>query len=172
MILIVISTTKMRASRSLMKMLLLITPYILKMYLNLSILVPCTCLFPSQEWHACTWGQWRIYLHYPSFLKGPIADYIRQRPSSGCNIQELDDDLEPSQFFYYARSVHYMIKRMEYNLNHGAGLNFGKGRHILLQPFIAERKPASYYNRTRRGLGYVTVGPKAHHSTFDDDQLM
>jgi len=39
---------------------------------------------------------------------------------------ELDDDLEHPQFFYNARSLHRMIKRMEYSLNRGEGLNFGK----------------------------------------------
>jgi len=40
---------KMRVSGSLIKMLLLITLCILKMYLNLSILVLCICLYPSQN---------------------------------------------------------------------------------------------------------------------------
>ena len=46
--------------------------------------------------------------------------------------RESDDDLEALQFFHYAWSTHYMMKRMGYNLNHGDGLNFGKGRHIPL----------------------------------------
>jgi len=46
--------------------------------------------------------------------------------------KESDDDLEPPQFFYYARSAHRMMKRMGHSLNRGDGLNFGKGRRISL----------------------------------------
>ena len=38
---------------ALMKMLLLIILYDLRMYLNMSTLVPCACLCPSQKWHVC-----------------------------------------------------------------------------------------------------------------------
>jgi len=41
------------ASGSLTKMLLLITLCVLRMYLNLSILVPYICFYPFQKWHAC-----------------------------------------------------------------------------------------------------------------------
>ena len=44
---------EMRVSGSLMKMLHLITLCVLRMYLNLSILVPWACLCPSQKWHTC-----------------------------------------------------------------------------------------------------------------------
>ena len=45
---------------------------------------------------------------------------------------------------------------MGYNLRQGDGLNFGKGRRIPLKPFVPKGKPPNYYDRTRRGLGYVT----------------
>ena len=45
--------TKIRARGSLTKLLLLIILYVLRVYLDLSILVPCTCLYPSWKWHAC-----------------------------------------------------------------------------------------------------------------------
>ena len=48
------------------------------------------------------------------------------------------------------------MERMGYNLRQGDGLNFGKGRRIPLQPFVPKGKPPNYYDRTRRGLGYVT----------------
>jgi len=50
-------------------------------------------------------------------------------------ITTFDDskkDLEPPQFFHYARSVHHMMKEMGYNFHRGEGLNFRKGRHIPL----------------------------------------
>ena len=62
---------------------------------------------------------------------------------------------------HYARSTYCMMKRMGYNLNRGDGLNFGKGPHILLQPFVLEGKPANYHVRTHRRLGYVTPLPQS-----------
>jgi len=47
-------------------------------------------------------------------------------------FRESDDDLEPPQFFHYARSAHCMMKRIGYSLNRGDGLIFGKGRRIPL----------------------------------------
>ena len=61
--------------------------------------------------------------------------------------------MKPPQFFYYARSAHRMMKEMGYNLRRGEGLNFRKGQHIPLQPFVPKGKPANYYDQTRR---YVT----------------
>ena len=62
-----------------------------------------------------------------------------------------------------------MIKRMGNNLNLGDGLNFGKGLRIPLQPFVLEGKPLNYYNRTRRGLGYVT--PPSQLESESDESL-
>jgi len=50
-----------------------------------------------------------------------------------------------------------MMKEMAYDLRCGEGLNFEKGWHISLQPFVRKRKPANYYDQTRRELGYVTL---------------
>jgi len=69
---------------------------------------------------------------------------------------DSDKDLEPSQFFHYARSAHCMMKEMGYDLHHGENLNFRKGRRIPLQPFVPKEKPANYDDQTRRGLGYFT----------------
>ena len=38
-----------------------------------------------------------------------------------------------------------------------------------MQPFISEEKPANYYDRTRRGLGYVT--PPSQSESKSDDSL-
>jgi len=35
-------------------------------------------------------------------------------------------------------------------------LNFGKGRRGLLRNFVPKGKPANYYDKTHKGLGYVT----------------
>ena len=69
---------------------------------------------------------------------------------------DSDEDLEPLQFFHYTRSAHRMMKEMGYDLHRGEGLNFGKGWHIPLQPFVPKGKPANYYDQTHRGLGYTT----------------
>ena len=45
---------------------------------------------------------------------------------------------------------------MGYSLQRGSGLNFGKGQSDFLRNFVPEGKPANYYSKTRRGLGYVT----------------
>jgi len=39
----------------------------------------------------------------------------------------LDEDLEPPQFFHYARSAHRIMKKMGYDLRRSEGLNFGRG---------------------------------------------
>ena len=54
-----------------------------------------------------------------------------------------------------------MIKKMGYNLNRGDGLNFDKRWCIPLQPFISEGKQANYYDRTCRGLRYITLPPQS-----------
>jgi len=45
---------------------------------------------------------------------------------------------------------------MRYSLQRGSGLNFGKERHDFLCNFVPKGKPANYYDKTCRGLGYVT----------------
>ena len=48
------------------------------------------------------------------------------------------------------------MRKMGYSLQRGNGLNFRKGRRDFLRNFVPKGKPANYYNKTRRGLGYVT----------------
>ena len=38
-----------------------------------------------------------------------------------------------------------MMKKMGYNLKHGKGLNFGKGRRSLLHNFVPRGKPFLLY---------------------------
>ena len=45
---------------------------------------------------------------------------------------------------------------MGYSLQRGNGLYFGKGRRGFLRNFVPKGKPANYYDKTRRRLGYVT----------------
>ena len=45
---------------------------------------------------------------------------------------------------------------MGYSLQRGNGLNFKKGRHDFLHNSVPKGIPVNYYDKTRRGLGYVT----------------
>ena len=56
---------------------------------------------------------------------------------------------------------------MGYNLHYGRGLNFEKGRRDLLRTFMLKGKPANYYNKTHRELGYVTSPTLLQ---FEDDK--
>jgi len=42
-------------------------------------------------------------------------------------VIDSSSDSEPPQFFHYARSMHHMMRKMGYNLQHENGLNFEKG---------------------------------------------
>ena len=85
-----------------------------------------------------------------SLLKGTNYQLYSQRPDSRPTSKESDNDLEPPQFFHYSWSANHKIKRIGY---HGDDLNFGKGRHIPLQPFMPKEKSANYYNCTRMKVG-------------------
>ena len=61
------------------------------------------------------------------------------------------------------------MKRIGYDLRHGDGFNFEKGRRIPLQPFVLKGKLANYYDQTRKGLGYVT--PPAQYESDIDGSL-
>jgi len=56
----------------------------LKMYL--SMLVPYTCLYQSQKWHACIYRTMKDMSSLFLLLKGPITNCIRQRPGSSPDI--------------------------------------------------------------------------------------
>ena len=46
---------------------------------------------------------------------------------------------------------------MGYDLTKGSGLNFDRGKRVLLRSFVPKAKNPDYYHKTRRGLGYVTT---------------
>ena len=60
---------------------------------------------------------------------------------------------------------------MGYNLKHGKGLNFKKGRRDFLRNFVPRGKPVNYYDNTRRGLGYVTATPPAMVQSEDNKPI-
>jgi len=63
------------------------------------------------------------------------------------------------------------MKKMGYNLKHGEGLNFEKGRRSLLRNFVPKGKPVNYYDSTRRGLGYVTPTPPVTIQFRNDEPI-
>jgi len=64
---------------------------------------------------------------------------------------DSSSDSDTPQFFHYARPAHYMMRKMGYNLQHGKGLNFGKGRRGFLRNFVPKGKPTNYYDNTHMG---------------------
>ena len=90
--------------------------------------------------------------------------------------KDSESENESPQFSYYEPNVLRMMKNMGYDLTNGLGLNFGKGRRILLRSFIPKGKIPDYYHRTRRELGYVSTpvpsasdseGPSGHNCSSD-----
>jgi len=71
--------------------------------------------------------------------------------------KDSESENESPQFSHYEPSVLRMMESMGYDLTNGPGLNFGKGRRILLWSFVSKGKTPDYYHRTRRGLGYVST---------------
>jgi len=84
---------------------------------------------------------------------------------------DSSSDSDTPQFFHYARSARHIMKKMGYDLKHGAGLNFGKGRRSLMRNFVPKGKPANYYDSTRRGLGYVTPTSSTTVQVKDDGPI-
>ena len=65
--------------------------------------------------------------------------------------EDLESETELSQFSPYKSNVLRMIEHIGYDLTSGLGLNFGKGRRILLLSFIPKGKAPDYYHQTRGG---------------------
>ena len=65
-----------------------------------------------------------------------------------------------------------MMRKMGYNLQHGKCLNFEKGRRDFLRNFMPKRKPANYYDKTHRGLGYVTPPTPTPFESEDNESIL
>ena len=61
------------------------------------------------------------------------------------------------------------MKKMGYDLKHGEGLNFGKGRRSMLRNFVPKGKSVNYC--TRRVLGYVTPASSAMVQVKGDEPI-
>ena len=92
----------------------------------------------------------------PPSKQGQLPIIFGRTQPRGPTVADSSSDSDTPQFFHYAQSARHIMKKMGYDLKHGAGLNFGKGRRVLMRNFVPKGKPANYYDSTRRGLGYVT----------------
>jgi len=61
--------------------------------------------------------------------------------------ESSEDDTESPEFSHYEPNVCRMMEKMGYDLTKRFSLNFGKGRRIVLQPFILKGKAPDYYHR-------------------------
>jgi len=159
MIIIVITPPKTRTSGSLMRILLLIILYVLRMYL--SMLGPYTCLYQSRKWHVCIYRTMKGLSSLPFLLRDNSPIVFGRGRAQALTSRESYDNLELPSFFHYAWSGHYMMKIMGYYLTGGDGLNFSKRRCIPMQSFVPEGKPPDYYDHTSKGLGYITPRPQS-----------
>ena len=63
------------------------------------------------------------------------------------------------------------MRKMVYNLQRGNGLNFKKGRSDFLRNFVPKGKPINHYDKTHRGLGYVTPPPPTSFQSEDNEPI-
>jgi len=81
--------------------------------------------------------------------------------------EDSESETEPPQFSHYESNIFTMMENIGYDLTSGLGLNFGKGRRILLWFFVPKGKAPNYYHRTHRGLGYTST-PIPSASEFEE----
>ena len=93
-----------------------------------------------------------VVLLIPPSKEGQLPIIFGKAQPRGPTATDSSSDSDTPQFFHYARPAHHMMKKMGYNLKHGEGLNFGKGRRSLLLNFVPKGKPANYYDNTQ-GVG-------------------
>jgi len=83
--------------------------------------------------------------------------------------ESSESDDESPQFSHYEPNILRMIENIGYDLTNSLGLNFGKGRRMLLRSFVPKGKAPDYYHQTRRGLGYVSTPIS---STSESEELL
>jgi len=64
-----------------------------------------------------------------------------------------------------------MMRKMGYNLQCESGLNFEKERRGFLRNFVPKGKLENYYDKTHRGLGYVTPPPPTSFQSEDNKPI-
>ena len=89
--------------------------------------------------------------------KGQKSILFERVKARSMTQESSESDDEFAQFSHYEPNILRMMESMGYDLTRGPGLNFGNGRRTLLRSFVPKRKTPDYYNRTHRGLGYVST---------------
>lgn len=84
--------------------------------------------------------------------------FVRAKDSSAL-LEDSEDQEELSYFSIYTPVAHRMMKRLGYNFKSKHELNFGKGMRMISLAKVSKRKPIDYYQKTKRGLEYVTPVP-------------
>ena len=87
----------------------------------------------------------------PARQKGQKPILFGRIKSESMPLEESEGEEEPPQFGHYEPNALRMMESMGYDLANGPGLNFGKGRRMLLRSFVPEEKTPDYYHQTRRG---------------------
>ena len=68
-----------------------------------------------------------------------------------------------------------MMESIGYDFIKKSGLNFGKGKRILLHSFVPKGKNPDYCHKIRRGLGYVSTlvssDPESEKDIYYDNSL-
>jgi len=114
----------------------------------------------------------------PARREGQKSILFERIKSKLIPCEDSESENESPQFSHYEPNVLRMMENMEYDLTNGPGLNFGKGRRMLLQSFIPKGKAPNYYHQTRRGWAmcqlqsrrplslkspYITIARQVHH---------
>jgi len=71
--------------------------------------------------------------------------------------ESSEDNAKSPQFSHYGSNACRMMEKMGYDLTKKSSLNFGEGKRTLLQSFVPKEKALDYYQKTRRGLSYVST---------------
>ena len=87
----------------------------------------------------------------PARRKSQKLILFGQIKSELMSCEESKSKNEPPQFTHYELNVLRMMENIGYDLANGPGLNFSKGRRILLRSFVPKGKTPDYYHQTRRG---------------------
>jgi len=97
------------------------------------------------------------FFNVPPKNKGQKLIFFGWFKSEPMTRKSSENNFESPQFYHYRQNFHHMMKKMGYNLGKRSGLNFGKGRRVLLWSFVPKGKALDYYHKTRRGFGYVST---------------
>src|SRR5436853_7836632 len=68
-----------------------------------------------------------------------------------------DIETHAPEFSHYDPNAHLIMRHWGYDFEKKPGLNYGKGLKSLPGPFVPKGKRADYYQKTKLGLGYISL---------------